>query len=169
MTTRRTTSRAGARSDGVALGGGGRCGLEARRGAVAGLRTLLAGYDQTEREACARLAYEASFDDSAEGERLHRYQRALGEVAAADAGGDPRAARPGGSRAWPRIATDRSAISRGWTPMDAHKMEEKGELTRKRRPLDARRIGQVVMAHRFAKNGARRTRRPARPAVSGIG
>ena len=42
------------------------------------LRTLLAGYEQSEAEARARLAYEASFDDSAEGERLHRYQARWG-------------------------------------------------------------------------------------------
>jgi hypothetical protein len=42
------------------------------------LRTLLAGYEQSEAEARAKLAYEASFDDSAEGERLHRYQARWG-------------------------------------------------------------------------------------------
>jgi hypothetical protein len=42
------------------------------------LRTLLARYEQSEAEARAKLAYEASFDDSAEGERLHRYQARWG-------------------------------------------------------------------------------------------
>jgi hypothetical protein len=42
------------------------------------LRTLLAGSEQSEAEARARLAYEASFDDSAEGKRLHRYQSRWG-------------------------------------------------------------------------------------------
>jgi hypothetical protein len=42
------------------------------------LRSLLAGYEQSEAEARARLAFEASFDDSAEGERLHRYQARWG-------------------------------------------------------------------------------------------
>ena len=42
------------------------------------LNTELARYQACEVEARARLAYEASFDDSAEGERLHRYQARWG-------------------------------------------------------------------------------------------
>jgi hypothetical protein len=42
------------------------------------LRDLLAGYEQNEAEIRAKLAYEAAFDDSAEGERLHRYQARWG-------------------------------------------------------------------------------------------
>jgi hypothetical protein len=44
------------------------------------LRTLIAGYEPSEAEARARLAFEASFDDSAEGERVHRYQARWGRA-----------------------------------------------------------------------------------------
>ena len=56
---------------GVALGK-----LAAER--CARLNTMLAGHQEGEEESRARLAFEASFDDSAEGERLHRYQARWG-------------------------------------------------------------------------------------------
>ena len=42
------------------------------------LNTMLAGHQEGEEESRGRLAFEASFDDSAEGERLHRYQARWG-------------------------------------------------------------------------------------------
>ena len=42
------------------------------------LKTMLARHQDNEVEARPRLAAEASFDDSAEGERLHRYQERWG-------------------------------------------------------------------------------------------
>ena len=39
---------------------------------------MLAGHQEGEEESRGRLAFEASFDDSAEGERLHRYQARWG-------------------------------------------------------------------------------------------
>ena len=42
------------------------------------LNTMLAGHQEGEVESRGRLAFEASFDDSAEGERLHRYQARWG-------------------------------------------------------------------------------------------
>jgi hypothetical protein len=44
------------------------------------LKTMLARHQESEEEARGRLAFEASFDDSAEGERVHRYQERWGRA-----------------------------------------------------------------------------------------
>ena len=82
------------------------------------LKTKLARHEGGEVEALARLAYEASFDDSAEGERLHRYQarwgrsllRTLAVLEELRGHGSP---------------ADEEAISHGCTPMDTDKREER--------------------------------------------
>ena len=56
------------------LGDGGPGVADAGLRAAARLKTMLARHQENEVEARPGLAAEASFDDTAEGERLHRYQ-----------------------------------------------------------------------------------------------